>query len=60
MVADLLIALIYVLTLEDNQHLICMKAKGCMVKIRCTRGNQKIRGKVLLNRIAFIDCNENS
>ena len=26
----------------------------------CTRGDQKVRGKVLLNRIAFIDCNENS
>ena len=26
----------------------------------CTRGDQKVRRKVLLNRIAFIDCNENS
>ena len=26
----------------------------------CTRGDQIARGKVLLNRIAFIDCNENS
>ena len=25
-----------------------------------TRGDQKVRGKVLLNRIAFNDCNENS
>ena len=25
-----------------------------------TRGDQKVRGKVLLNRITFIDCNENS
>ena len=25
-----------------------------------TRGDQKVRGKVLLNRTAFIDCNENS
>ena len=25
-----------------------------------TRGDQKVRGKVLLNRIALIDCNENS
>ena len=25
-----------------------------------TRGDQKVQGKVLLNRIAFIDCNENS
>ena len=25
-----------------------------------TRGDQKVRGKVLLNRIAFIDCSENS
>ena len=29
--------------------------------IKCsTRGDQKVRGKVLLNRIAFINCNENS
>ena len=26
----------------------------------CTRGDQKVRGKGLLNRIAFIDSNENS
>ena len=25
-----------------------------------TRGDQKVRGKVLLNIIAFLDCNENS
>ena len=25
-----------------------------------TKGDQKVRGKVLLNRIAFIDCNEKS
>ena len=25
-----------------------------------TRGDQKVRGKVLLNRIAYIDCNENT
>ena len=25
-----------------------------------TRGDQKVRGKVLLNRIAFIDCHKNS
>ena len=25
-----------------------------------TRGDQKVRGKVLINRIGFIDCNENS
>ena len=24
-----------------------------------TRGDQKVRGKVLLHHIAFIDCNEN-
>ena len=29
-------------------------------KVLHTRGDQKVRGKVLLNRIAFIDCNENS
>ena len=32
--------------------------------IRClliyTRGDQKVRGRVLLNRAAFIDCHENS
>ena len=26
----------------------------------CTRGDQKVRGKVLLYHIAFTDCNENS
>ena len=26
----------------------------------CTRGDQKVRGKELLNRIAFIDFYENS
>ena len=25
----------------------------------CTRGDQKVRGKMLFNRIAFIDFNEN-
>ena len=38
--------------------------KYCILKVPsnypCTRGNQKVRGKVLFNRIAFIDCNENS
>ena len=29
-------------------------------RILDTRGDQKVRGKVLLNRIAYIDCNENS
>ena len=28
--------------------------------LKRTRGDQKVRGKVLLNRIALIDCNENS
>ena len=27
--------------------------------IEYKRGDQEVRGKVLLNRIAFIDCNEN-
>ena len=27
--------------------------------VLCTRGDQKVRGKELLNRIAFVDCNEN-
>ena len=31
-----------------------------MFNVNNTRGDQKVRGKVLLNRIAFIDCNENS
>ena len=30
------------------------------VSLIYTRGDQKVRGKVLLHRIAFIDCNENS
>ena len=29
----------------------CLKTLNCL---------QKVRGKLLLNRIAFIDCNENS
>ena len=33
-----------------------LKASRC----RYTRGDPEIRGKVLLNRIAFIDCSENS
>ena len=28
--------------------------------LHCTRGDQKVCGKVLLNRIDFIDCYENS
>ena len=31
-----------------------------LLLLYCTRGDQKVRGKVLLHRIAFIDCNENS
>ena len=34
-------------------------ATSCQYMLH-TRGDQKVRGKVLLNRIAFIDCNENS
>ena len=30
------------------------------VSDKSTRGDQKVRGKVLLNRIAFIDFNRNS
>ena len=30
------------------------------LRLTCTRGDQKVPGKVLLNRIASIDCNENS
>ena len=34
---------------------------NCFIRFyKHTRGDQKVRGKVLLNRIAFIDCNENS
>ena len=29
------------------------------IKWVSTRGDQKVRGKVLLHRIALIDCNEN-
>ena len=28
--------------------------------LKYTRGDQKVRGKELLNSIAYIDCNENS
>ena len=31
-----------------------------LYSIQNTRGDQKVRGKVLLNRIAFIDYSENS
>ena len=31
-----------------------------LYKIICTRGDRKVCEKVLLNHIAFIDCNENS
>ena len=34
--------------------------KGTATLVISTRGDQKVCGKVLLNRIAFIDCNENS
>ena len=37
-----------------------MKTAKVNAYIMHTRGDQKVRGKVLLNRIAFIDCNENS
>ena len=33
---------------------------GGFLTTNYTRGDQKVRGKVLLNRIAFIDCNQNS
>ena len=35
-------------------------AVNIMINLPSTRGDQKVHGKVLLNRIAFIDCNENS
>ena len=31
---------------------------GGLVPCNYTRGDQKVLGKVLLNRNAFIDCNE--
>ena len=40
--------------------LICDPLKHNMVYPIITRGEQKFRGKELLNHIAFIDCNENS
>ena len=43
-------AIPYVIEKHEN------KAK----KVQSTRGDQKVCGKVLLHRIAFIDCNENS
>ena len=36
------------------------KLRNIPTGFKHTRGDQKVRGKVLLNRIAFIDCNENS
>ena len=36
------------------------KRKNIETRKQTTRGDQKVRGKVLLNRIAFIDFNENS
>ena len=34
------------------------RERMCYLAI-CTMGDQKVHGKVLLNRISFIDCNEN-
>ena len=49
---------------HNRQAKIYIISYGHMIKIATTpiytRGDQKVRGKVLLNRIAFIDCDENS
>ena len=42
-----------IVVFPDQTHLLFYASKS-------TRGDQKVRGKVPLNRIAFIDCNENS
>ena len=44
---------------HSPQNTFCIKSADDK-KSQHTRGDQKVRGKVLLNRIAFIDCNENS
>ena len=47
-------------------HLTCLKlfkvgrAGFALLSKYITRGDHKVRGKVLLNRIAFIDFNETS
>ena len=49
-----------------NAHLFCVfvfafgKGRVSHCFNSYTRDDQKVRGKVLLNRIVFIDCNENS
>ena len=43
------------LSIDDNLNIFTPYSKTIH-----TRGDQKVRGKVLLNRIAFIDFNENS
>ena len=42
------------------QNSILINGEISCLFVAYTRGDQKDRGKVLLNRIAFIDCNENS
>ena len=51
--------------IEKNKANFILKNQGMFLlckrkKDSYTRGDQKVRGKVLLHRIAFIDCNENS
>ena len=41
-------------------HTVGLPITSFTVSVDITRGDQKVRGKVLLNRIAFIDCTENS
>ena len=45
---------------NEQSHTYCINMLVYKRLTHITRGDQKVRGKVLLNRIAFIDCNENS
>ena len=56
-------ALIYFFIQNWNKQLsliMCSCLLFTLIHVYNTRGDQKVRGKVLLNRIALIDCNENS
>ena len=46
--------------IPTNEEVSCFKPLRCCIYHANTRGDQKVRGKVLLHRIAFTDCNENS
>ena len=49
-----------------SRYIVFLLTSGCLLfhkndqRSVSTRGDQKVRGKVLLNRNALIDCNENS